>query len=236
MATYAEWERIYSTPATDLDVAEWIRLESISNKALLSQQRAHNPSQRMEAFFKCYEASPGVTTCIRNYRERVTVLAAQKLQDLLDYVILQQPNNQQTITRAAVGYGCTDVSTSPSPAGTQTTKVYSQEQLDSAIVAAVARAMQASSAATANKKAQLYCWSHGHNLSHTSADCHICIAGALMKTRYGRHTDRRFSHDDCEHDPPCITAANAKKATKPTSFPNTPGSTNKQGVQQAGHR
>jgi hypothetical protein len=34
LATYADWERIYSNPAADLDVAEWIRLEGISNKAL----------------------------------------------------------------------------------------------------------------------------------------------------------------------------------------------------------
>jgi hypothetical protein len=106
MATYADWERIYSTPAADLDVAEWIRLESISNKALTIHHRAHNPSQRMEAFIKSYEASPGVTTCIRAYRERVPALADQKLQDLLNYVILQQPNIQQTLTRVAVGYGC----------------------------------------------------------------------------------------------------------------------------------
>jgi hypothetical protein len=49
MATYADWERVYSTSAADLDVAEWIRLESISNKALIAHQRAHNPAQRMEA-------------------------------------------------------------------------------------------------------------------------------------------------------------------------------------------
>jgi hypothetical protein len=36
MATYADWERIYSTPAEDLDDAEWIRQESTSNKALIT--------------------------------------------------------------------------------------------------------------------------------------------------------------------------------------------------------
>ena len=241
MATYADWERIYSTPADDLDVAEWIRQESISNKALIAHQRAYNSSQRMEAFIKSYEASPGVTTCIRAYRERVPALANQKLKDLLDYVILQQPNIQQTLTRVAVGYGCEDNSITPSAlaaaAVTNTTRMYSQEQLDSAIAAAVANAMQAPPA-VARKAQQMYCWSHGLNTSHASADCHACRAGAFMKVRYGFNTDRCFSHQDCDHAPPCITVANAKKATKPNSFPNTPGSTKGwgQGTQQDGRK
>jgi hypothetical protein len=209
MATYADWERIYSTPAEDLDVAEWIRQESISNKALITHQRVHNLSQRMEGFIKSYEASPGVTTCIRAYRERVPALANQKLKDLLDYVILQQPNIQQTLARVAVRYGCEENSTIPSAlaaAVTETTRMYSQEQLDSAIAAAVANAMQAppAAAAVARKAQQMYCWSHGLNTFHASAHCHACRAGAFMKVRYGFNTDRCFSYQDCDHAPPCI--------------------------------
>ncbi len=72
----------------------------------------------------------------------------------------------------------------------------------------------------------LYCWLHGYNQSHASADCRGCEPGASMYKRYGiRDDDRCFSHANCQHDPPCISSADAKRATKPESYPETPGST-----------
>ena len=220
-STFEEWEKVYTTPAADIPVAEWIRLEDISNTALALHHRALNPAQRMAAFAKCYEASPGVVTCIRDYRKQVPALAAQQFDHLLAYVTLQQPNIEQTLTRAAVGYGCEE---QLAAAAMRTTRTYTQDQLDSAIAAAVAHAVRASPA-TAPKKGTMYCWSHGYNSSHASADCLCCKPGGTMRARYGYDgpTTRCFSHPDCDHSPPCISVANAKKATKPDSFPETPG-------------
>jgi hypothetical protein len=102
-----------------------------------------------------------------------------------------------------------------------TTKMYTQEQLDAAVAAAVAHA--GIPPAAANKNALMYCWSHGYNPSHASADCLCCKPGPLMKIRYDTSTTCSSSHSDFDHAPPCISAANAKKATKPESFLDTPG-------------
>jgi hypothetical protein len=195
--------------------------EDISNTALALHHRALNPAQRMAAFAKCYEASPGVVTCIGDYRKQVPALAAQQFDHLLAYVTLQQLNIEQTLTRAAVGYGCEE---QLAAAAMRTTKTHTQGQLDSAIAAAVAHAVRAQPA-TAPKKGTMYCWSHGYNSSHASADCLCCKPGGTMRSRYGYDgpTTRCFSHPDCDHSPPCISVANAKKATQPDSFPETPG-------------
>lgn len=214
--TFEEWEKVYTTPAAGIPVAEWIRLENISNTVLALHQRAFNSAQRMAAFAKCYEASPGVVKCIRDYRKEVPALAAQRFDRLLAYVTLQQPYIQQTLTRTAVGYGCEEKHVA---AAMSTTRTYTQEQLDAAIAVAVAHALRAPSAA-ANKKGLMSCWSLGYNPSH---DCLCCKPDALMKARYDVPTTRSFSHPDYDHTPPCVSAANAKKDTKPDSFPDTPG-------------
>jgi hypothetical protein len=79
-STFEEWEKVYTTPTAD---------NHISNTALAW---AFNPAQRMAAFAKCCETSPGVVTCIRDYRKEVPALAAQRFHHLLAYVTLQQPN------------------------------------------------------------------------------------------------------------------------------------------------
>jgi hypothetical protein len=61
-ATFDHWKKIYTTPASGMLVAEWIRLESLANKALTKHRRSLPEDLRMTAFIQCYEASPGVAT------------------------------------------------------------------------------------------------------------------------------------------------------------------------------
>jgi hypothetical protein len=63
--------------ASGMVVAEWIRLESLANKALTKHRRSLPEDLRMTAFIECYEASPGVATCVREYKRTVPALANQ---------------------------------------------------------------------------------------------------------------------------------------------------------------
>jgi hypothetical protein len=76
-ATFDHWKKIYSTPASGMVVAEWIRLESLANKALTKHRRSLPEHLRTTAFIQCYEASPGVATCVREYKRTVPALENQ---------------------------------------------------------------------------------------------------------------------------------------------------------------
>jgi hypothetical protein len=225
-ATFDHWKKIYSTPASGMVVAEWIRLESLANKALTKHRRSLPEDLRMTAFIQCYEASPGVATCVREYKRTVPALENQSLPDLLAYVKAQQPNIELELTRSAVGYlSVQDETATPSTAAIATAPtMYTQAQVNALLAADRRTRSQAKSSGA--RPTLLYCWLHGYNQSHVSADCRGCEPGASMYKRYGTRDDGRcFSHANCQHDPPCISSAEAKRATKPESYPETPGST-----------
>ena len=229
-STFAEWGKLYNTPSTDMDVSEWILLEAIAHLKLTEHRRALNDTQRVDAFIKCYEASPGVSTCVRAYNVAVPALADQTFDDLVAYVTAQEPNIRKTLTRAAVGYSAQTFASAAEPpkahaATTQT--MYSQAQLDAAIAAALAKHDRKRSSSNSTS-APKYCWLHGHTSTHQSADCFGCRDGKTMAIRYPGDETRCFSHSQCQHVPPCINAADARRATKPDSFPETPGNNNRQ--------
>jgi hypothetical protein len=149
------------------------------------------------------------------------------LADLLAYVKAQQPNIELELTRAAVGYLSIhdEPATLPATAASATgPTMFTQAQVNALLAADRRTRTQAKSSGA--PPTLLYCWLHGYNPSHASADCRGCEPGASMYKRYGiRDDDRCFSHANCQHDPPCISSADAKRATKPESYPETPGST-----------
>jgi hypothetical protein len=222
-STFDHWKKIYSTPASGMIVAEWIRLESLANKALTKHRRSLPEDLRMTAFIQCYEGSPGVATCVREYKRTVPALENQSLADLLAYVKAQQPNIELELTRAAVGYLSVQEETATA-ASASGPAMYTQAQVNALLAAD--RRTRTHAKSSGAPPTLLYCWLHGYNQSHASADCRGCEPGASMYKRYGiRDDDRCFSHANCQHDPPCISSAEAKRATKPESYPETPGST-----------
>jgi hypothetical protein len=90
-ATFDHWKKIYTTPASGMLVAEWTRLESLANKALTKHRRSLPEDLRTTAFIQCYEASPGVATCVREYKRTVPALENQSFADLLTYA---KPSSQ----------------------------------------------------------------------------------------------------------------------------------------------
>jgi hypothetical protein len=225
-ATFDYWKKIYSTPASGMVVAEWIRLESLANKALTKHRHSLPEDLRMTAFIQCYEASPGVATCVRECKRTVPALENQSLSDLLAYVKAQQPNIELELTRAAVGYLSVQYeAATPATAAIATAPtMYTQAQVNALIAADRRTRSQAKSSGA--PPTLLYCWLHGYNQSHISADCRGCEPDTSMYKRYGTRDDHRCSsHANCQHDPPCISSADAKRATKPESYPETTGST-----------
>jgi hypothetical protein len=226
-ATFNHWKKIYNTPASGTVVAEWIRLESLANKALAKHRRSLPEDLLMTAFIQCYESSAGVATCVREYKRTVPALENQTLDALLVYVKAQQPNIELDRTRAAVGYlSIQEDPEKPSATASSATgpTMYTQAQVNALNTAD--RRNRAPAKSSGAPSTLLYCWLHGYNQSHMSADCRACEPGASMYKRYGtRDDDRCFSHANCHHDPPCISSADAKRATKPQSYPETPGST-----------
>jgi hypothetical protein len=218
---------VYTTPATDIAVKEWVRQENISHTALTVHHRALPDAERFDAFVKCYQAAPGVSTCVVAYKVLVPIVDNRLFANLIAYVIAQEANIKETLTRVAVGYGseaahlASNQSSSTAQASMAQT-MFTQAQLDAAISAALARHDR-----TTTTGPLKYCWFHGHQYSHKSADCKSCKNGApLFANAHRDEPDRAtrcFSHANCQHAPPCISAADAKRATKPDSFPATPG-------------
>jgi hypothetical protein len=118
---------------------------------------------------------------------------------------------------------------SPSPVP----PMYSEAQMHEFAFRAIAAAQQLNptTAGMNNLLAvgQRYCHVHGWG-THTGSNCKHNKTG--MACRYKRYDSRNgptfddsrvIGHVNCQHTPKCISAARAKSATGPFTYPDTPG-------------
>jgi hypothetical protein len=111
--------------------------------------------------------------------------------------------------------------------------LYSETQMHEFAFRAVAAAMQSNPTAAGMNNLQAigqrYCHIHGYG-THTGTQCKHNRAGNPCRyrkydSRNGPNFDatRVIGHVNCRHTPKCISAANAKSATGPLTYPDTPG-------------
>jgi hypothetical protein len=110
---------------------------------------------------------------------------------------------------------------------------YSEAQMHEFAFRAVAAAQQANPTAVGMNTllaiGERYCHAHGFG-THTGNGCKHNKAG--MPCRYRKYDSRNgpvfdasraIGHVNCQHSPRCISAARAKSATGPFTYPDTPG-------------
>jgi hypothetical protein len=165
---------------------------------------------------------------VREYKRTVPALENQSLADLLPYVKAQQPNIELDLTRAAVGNPSvqeeTAISSATAFSATGPT-MYTQTQVQALLTAGRRARTQAKIAG----RHQL-CFTAGY-MATTNLTLLSTAEGARLEPACSRDTATAMTtgasplRANCQHDPPCIRSADAKRATKPESYPETPGST-----------
>jgi hypothetical protein len=223
---------VYTESAFNKDVSQWMREDELANTLLTRYGEQRSAAQRLSAFRECYKSSPAVMTCWADYCKTTPVLAQQNLTDALAYVLLQEPNIREAMTKAHIGMRSPLAAVAlqnhwDSPdAGAATAQevgaianaaaapgLYTQAQLEQAVAEAVAQAMTA--------KNEKYCWLHGYQATHAGPDCTVIKDGAHIRakrdSRAGLATTMVFGRSGG------ITSEQAKAATKPSALSRHPG-------------
>ena len=223
--TFEIWRAVYRNPADQIDVSEWIRQDRLAHTRLSAHGEQLSDAQRLTAFRTCYKNVPAVMTCWADYCKATPVLAEQNFINAITYVEAQEPNIRAALTRTQVGYPISPLAAVTVPASTLDAPLagaalrYTQAQLDQAVADALARGRQS--------HPRLYCWLHGYNQSHAGATCRQIMAGrplrSMRDSRPPMEHNRSFSHSGCEHEPPCISVEDARKAGGPKMQGQLPG-------------
>jgi hypothetical protein len=234
--TFQIWSEVYNTPAQHLDVSEWMRQDEFAHSQLAKYGREFSHSQRLDAFIKCYKLSPAVMTCWSDYCKGTPTLALQTFPAALAYVLLQEPNIRESMTKTDLGLpsslaaaahgqhlsleaGAAAAKTDGGAYAAAAPTSYNQEQLERAVAEAVATAMLA--------VADKYCWLHGYQRSHDGSLCKGIENGkhirALRDSRAPLAPTMVFGRQGI------ISWQQAKAAVGPLTTPRFPGNALKPG-------
>jgi hypothetical protein len=228
--TFLEWSKVYRTPAQHVDVSEWMRQDTKAHTQLSQHGQQLSEAQRLAAFRQCYKLSPAVNTCWTDYCKATPVLAAQNFTDFLAYVLLQEPNIREALTKTDIGIPSSfaaitkEKETCPgeekAEANVATTPAaYSQDQLDRAVREAVAIALK--------PYKDKYCWLHGFQRSHTGLECRSIVAGGHIRAK--RDSRAPLAATMVFDRAGGITAEQAQEAVDPLTWPRYPGNALKPG-------
>ena len=245
--TFRIWSAVYSTPADNIAVSEWMRQDIYANTLLTIHRQQLSENQRLAAFRLCYEKSPPVVKAWEDYCVLTPLLADQNLTDALAYIKRQEPNIRGRMLPADIGFpplaavaedSRKPAENAPALGAAVAPQMYTQAQLDKAVEQARGRSQPAHEGRPPRRDnhRELYCWLHGFQRSHTGHDCTGIITGRPIRAfrRDSRaptnDTTTVFDHSNCGHQPKCISVAEAQAATGPSSRHHAPGNAIRSGA------
>lgn len=217
--------RIYEQPVDGEQVFEHIFKEDVIHKELMAFGLQCGERERVRAIDTWFGMCPAVMTCMAHYKVAFPNPVDQTFERMTAYIITQEHNIRSALTRKEVGYSAQ-------------AKVYTELEVETMLTARLekltatmfANQGSASGYAATGAPTKCYCYSHGTQWFHNGAMCTTIQPGKYI---IGRRFDSRpldrtrvFDHRNCKHTPKCITSADAKAATSPTSFPGFPGNAN----------
>jgi len=220
---------------------------------LAGSGRNHTDDQRMRYFRSVVDHRNEVRIALESFDLAHPSTALRTLASLSTHMISQDPNIKRgmDMNRGAIYPNGLSAVASPPPGSIaalsrdmaamsmQRTETFSQIQME----AYAARAVAAAAASQQRRRAEPsgdngisdYCHKHGVCL-HNGKDCDgIALGETCHWIKHDTRTvldshgvpafdrSRVFGHVNCRHEPKCISVSNAKKATGPLSFPDTPG-------------
>ena len=239
-ATFRTWKRVYSEPATNKEISQWIREDERANTLLSPFDQQLTLPQRLAALIEGYRHSAAVMTCWRDYCKANPVLAQQNLPDVLAYILTQEPNIRAEMSKADIGVPShlaaaawdRDRESGAAAANEEVEErayaaaaapvSYSQAQLERAVGEAVSRER-----ISRGQQAGRYCWLHGYNRSHIGLKCKGIVPGNHIRAN---RDSRAALPDTMVFDRPgCITAERAQEAAGPLTVERHPGNALKPG-------
>jgi len=220
---------------------------------LVASGRNHTEDQRMRYLRSVVDHRQEVRTALESFDLAHPSTALRTLASLSTYMISQDPNIKRgmDMNRVAIYPNALSSVASPPPGSIaalsrdtaamsmQRTETFSQIQMEEyaaqAVAAAAASQQRRRAEPSGTNGISDYCHKHGVCL-HNGRDCDGI---AFNETCHWKKHDTRtvldahgvpdfdrsrvFGHVNCRHEPKCISVSNAKKATGPLSFPDTPG-------------
>lgn len=239
--TFRVWKAIYSTPAENMPVSEWMRQDVSANTLLTAHRQQLSENQRLEAFLDSYKNSPPVLKAWDEYCVLNPLLANQNLTDALAYIKLQEPNILGRLKPADIGFSPlagaasgAPTASAPEPIAAAVVPMYTQAQMDRAVEEARTQQRPVSSRPPKDFRAS-YCWLHGYQRSHNGHECRQIAAGQPI--RWAKRDTRPpvqdntmvFDHSNCGHTPRCISVEDAQAATEPSSRHHAAGNAIRKG-------
>lgn len=231
--------------------ADLVAKETPINEVLSQNSRGLTSDQRRRGLTKVLQHRPETRAALDLFDNKYPAESSRTLENFLTFMTAQDPNirrnmdlrrsaiyPQQAMTAAAAGNAGINNFDAISLQTDSRQTMFSYEQREE-------YALQAVAAAANRPKPQprenngistyTYCLKHGH-CDHDSAECKSSAKGDHCQwhkhdTRHNRNaqgeqvhdTTRVVGHDNCRHTPRCPSEEEARTATHPMHYPDSPG-------------